>query len=200
MPEDADDIGTRIQALRKLRGFRTPRELASAIVGGNVTEAILQNIESGRKPDLTLSQFFNIALALRVAPSYLLVLLAHPDGAVDLVNASDELRDMTNLEFDSWLSGTDGFAYQSTRSDEHAERTQLRLLRELHREIGEHRRLSAIYEIETQGSNQPDFEVESPMLEDFENRIAESRTRILRLSSYLRSAGWSSSALGDLAS
>jgi transcriptional regulator with XRE-family HTH domain len=196
MSGENDDIGARIKNLRKRRGFRTPKELANAIAGGKVTEAILQNIESGRKPDLTLSQFFNIALALRVAPSYLLVSLAHPNAQVNLPNASNELKEMTNLEFDSWISAIEGGPYTPSRSDEHAERTQLQLLRELHRETVENRRLLAIYAIAKQPTRPPEIELDGSLIDDYESRIHESLARIRRLSTYLQSAGWSASALG----
>ncbi|WBM79868.1 helix-turn-helix domain-containing protein [Cryobacterium breve] len=63
-------IGDRIQAIRKHRGIRTTKELADTIPGDNVTEAILQNIEAGRKSDLAVSQLLNIAHALGVSPCF----------------------------------------------------------------------------------------------------------------------------------
>ena len=41
-------IGARIKLARRERGFRSTRDLADAIAGGNITQAVLENIESGQ--------------------------------------------------------------------------------------------------------------------------------------------------------
>jgi transcriptional regulator with XRE-family HTH domain len=64
-------IGRRIQEVRKERGFPTAAALADAIEDGSLTTSVLQNIESGRKSDITVGELVAIAQALGVAPSVL---------------------------------------------------------------------------------------------------------------------------------
>ena len=84
-------MDARIRAARRARGRRTARELADTIVGGNLTEAIIENIEAGRKVALGVNQLLNIAMALRVPPGYMLAPLSEPDRPLDLPNLSDAL-------------------------------------------------------------------------------------------------------------
>lgn len=180
-------IGERIQAARKQRGFRSTRDLAEAIPGGNVTESILQNIEAGRKTDLSVSQLLNIALALRVAPAFLLAPLARPRDRLDLANLSDAFSEMDVVEFESWFSGSADGAYRSTIADELSERNQLQALRELDRQRRELTRLAAIREvekdIETGNGGNPAW----PTVDD---RISDVERQMSQLVSYLVSAGW----------
>jgi len=60
----AQGIGERIQAARKQRGIRSTRELVQLIPNGTVTESILQNIEAGRKKDISVSMLLNITFVL----------------------------------------------------------------------------------------------------------------------------------------
>lgn len=124
-------IGTRIRLARRERGFRTTAELASAIPGGNVTEAILENIESGRKADISVSQLLNIARGLNVPVSMLLAPIGTPGAELDLPNLSDDFTGMTAAEFDSWLSATSASAYRPRLASERADIEILTSLREL---------------------------------------------------------------------
>jgi transcriptional regulator with XRE-family HTH domain len=124
-------IGARIRLARRERGFRTTRDLADAIAGGNVTQAVLENIESGRKADITVSQMLNIARGLSVPVSMLLAPMGTPDAALDLPNLSDDFSGMTAAEFDSWLSSTSASAYRPRLAAERADMAILNSLREL---------------------------------------------------------------------
>jgi len=124
-------VGARIRLARRERGFRTTAELANAIPGGNVTEAILENIESGRKADISVSQLLNIARGLNVPISMLLTPIATPDGVLDLPNLSDDFEGMSVAEFDSWLSATPSSSYRPRLAAERVDIGTLTLLREL---------------------------------------------------------------------
>jgi len=124
-------IGARIKLARRERGYRTTRELADAIPNGRITAAILENIESGRKADISVSQLLNIARTLGVPPSLLLAPIARPDAALDLPNLSADFSEMTAAEFDSWLSATPASYYRPALAAERADIEVLNTLREL---------------------------------------------------------------------
>lgn len=124
-------IGTRIKMARRERGFRTTRELADAIPGGNITQAILENIESGRKADISISQLLNIARGLNVPVSMLLAPMGTPDSTLDLPNLSDDFTGMTAADFDSWLSSTPAGSYRPRLASERADIGILNSVREL---------------------------------------------------------------------
>lgn len=130
------NIGARIKLARKERGFRTTRDLADAIPGGNITQAILENIESGRKADISITQLLNIARGLGVPISMLLAPIGTPDAELDLPNLSDDFAGMTAAEFDCWLSATPASSYRPRVA---AERVDIDILTSL-RELGSLRR------------------------------------------------------------
>lgn len=130
------NIGARIKLARKERGFRTTRDLADAIPGGNITQAILENIESGRKADISVTQLLNIARGLGVPVSMLLAPMGTPDSELDLPNLSDDFTGMTAAEFDCWLSATPASSYRPRVA---AERVDIDILTSL-RELGSLRR------------------------------------------------------------
>jgi transcriptional regulator with XRE-family HTH domain len=70
--ERTRDIGRRVAAYRKMLGFRSSRDLADAIPSRRITASVLQNIESGRKADVAVSQLVEIADALGISFSALL--------------------------------------------------------------------------------------------------------------------------------
>jgi transcriptional regulator with XRE-family HTH domain len=78
---------------------RRSRNLA-ARTGGRVSEAVLQNIESGRKADITVAQLLEISRALGISPLLLLAPLETPLAHIDLAGIGEELRSMTATEFD----------------------------------------------------------------------------------------------------
>jgi transcriptional regulator with XRE-family HTH domain len=130
------NVGARIKLARRERGYRTTRDLAEAVPGGNITSAILENIESGRKADISVSQLLNIARALNVPPSYLLAPIGNPNSTLDLPNLSADFDGMTAAEFDCWLSATPAASYRPRLA---AERTDINTLATL-RELGSLRR------------------------------------------------------------
>ena len=186
---NADSVGARIQALRKLRGMRTSRDLADAIDSPNLTESVIENIEAGRKTDLPVSQLLNIAYALQVPPSYLLVPLESSVDRLDLPNLSDQIARMTPLEFDSWLSGTTSGSFRSPTAAEYASRTELEALRELDALRLELQRLHTVISLESEipaTNTKADASEWAPL----ESRQVDINSRIDFLLNYLRSADW----------
>ena len=181
-------LGARIRAARRARGFRTARELAEAIVGGNLTEAIIENIEAGRKVVLDVSQLLNIAMALRVPLSYLLVPLGEPDRPVDLPNLSEAFAGMTAIEFDAWLASAPDGRYQPESIDERNATSELHALREWSSLSRESSRLQIMLELER--ATGASAGSESPLFKSTESRLADASREAARLAAYLKSAGW----------
>ncbi|CAN5568240.1 hypothetical protein BH10ACT7_BH10ACT7_11930 [soil metagenome] len=182
-------LGARIQAARKMRGMRSTKDLADAIRGGNVTESILENIESGRKVTLDVSQLLNIAMALRVPLSYLLMPLGHPDDEVDLPNLSDAFKGMTVLEFDGWLTSSYEGAYVPATLEERNTIAELQALRAWSAQRSEVRRLQTVLDLEreleaTGTSDGPGYGRSTS------ERLADARREADRLSAFLKAAGW----------
>jgi transcriptional regulator with XRE-family HTH domain len=179
-------IGARIKATRRQRGYRTTRELAEAMPGSNVTAAILENIESGRKADLSISQLLNIARALTIPPSYLLAPLGRPNSPLDLPNLSDAFAGVTAAEFDSWFAAIPTSAYRSSSAAERTDIDQLNALRELHGRRREATRLRAVLQIQDE-SGDSDLTAARLLTED---RLADVVSDIRRLEQFLESAGY----------
>jgi transcriptional regulator with XRE-family HTH domain len=100
-------IGKRIAAYRKLLGMASSKDLADAIPNEKMTESVIQNIESGRKSDLAVSQLLEISRALGISPALLLAPIARPNDTIDLPNLSDAVASMSVYDFQSWLTLTD---------------------------------------------------------------------------------------------
>lgn len=183
-------IGNRIHAIRKQHGIRSAKDLADLIPGNNVTESILQNIEAGRKHDLSVSQLLNIAKALRVTPIFLLTPIGRPWAELDIANLSSSFDGMTVVEFDAWISGAEHGAYRWSTNDERVERNQLQAMRELHAQIRERKRLTTNLEIERTLDAQAGEIATAQEWDTTEERLAESTRRIAQLTTYLTSAGW----------
>jgi transcriptional regulator with XRE-family HTH domain len=187
---NADNLGDRVQAARRMRGIRSRQELVDRIGHGSVTEPILANIEGGRKGDLSVSQLLNIAFALQLSPSYLLAPMGNPTSQLDLPNLTPELANLTPRQLDAWLSGTPSAPLQWGTVDEESERHQLAALRELDLLLRERRRLSGVLALEAE---RPPIEApaaERALWESTEDRLAETELRIEQLTKYLGSAGW----------
>lgn len=166
----------RIRAARRERGFKTPGDLADALTGTKITAAVLENIESGRKANFTLGQFLSIAYALRVPPSYLLAPLKSPLERLDLDNVSDELRALTGLEFDAWLSGSTAGAHRPASGAERTERNDLDALRELASIWRELERLNVVRSLAETDSPRNPSQASSP---DRQIKHLEAREREL---------------------
>lgn len=178
-------VGTRIKMARRERGYRTTRELADAVEGGKVTSAILENIESGRKADISVSQLLNIARALNVPPSFLLAPMGTPEAQLDLPNLSADFQGMTAAEFDCWLSATPASFYRPRLA---AERSDINLLGTL-REVGmlerELERLQIVLQVQL-SSGSPEL---TSGTDDLRGRIHQATEEAQRLVTLLTSAG-----------
>lgn len=183
-------IGARIQAVRKQRGMRHAHDLADAIPGGSLSEAMIQNIEAGRKENLTVSQFLNIAYALKIAPGFLLAPMGHPNELLDLPGLSDDLSKLSVVEFDAWLAGLHGGAHSWRSSEDQSERAQLAAMRELELQLRERDRLRAALEAERASDLSADDIEELQRWDTTEERLAQTDRTIERLSAFLASAGW----------
>ena len=174
-------IGKRIAALRKMRGMRTTKLLAEAIGDSRISEAVIRNIESGRKADLHVSQLLSIAAALKVSPMFLLVPIGLPGAKVDLPNVNPVVAKMTVLELESWLSDFAGGC--RTDLDVAAKLTEargvVRRLDFLQRMIADLRRQQDEARI-TGRRNDPQLQHIAPMLkmftEEFEARAASLKS------------------------
>lgn len=190
-------IGERIQAIRKRHGIRSAKDLADLMPGGNVTEAVLQNLEAGRKQDLTVSQLLNIARALSVPPVFLLAPIARPHDTLDLVNLSTAFDGMTVAEFDSWIAGETSGAYRWNSLIERTERSQLEALRELLASIRERRRLTGNLAVSAQLIPENEAATAPPVWDTTRARLIEANRRIEQLSSFLTEAGWDPAGWAD---
>jgi transcriptional regulator with XRE-family HTH domain len=178
------NVGARIKLARRERGFRTTRDFADAIPGGNITSAILENIESGRKADVSVTQLLNIARGLGVPVSMLLAPIGTPDAELDLPNLSDDFRGMSVAEFDCWLSATPASSYRPRLA---AERVDIEVLDSL-RELGTLRReLERLRIIRDVGKASGDADLESNS--DLEGRLETVEHEFARLNALLTSAG-----------
>lgn len=105
---DFGNVGERIATYRKLNGM-TGDELAER-AGNGVTRAVLANIETGRKKDISITHLTAIALALGVPLAALLFDVAHPvsDSAISLPpreSANDQSGELAVWQAIQWLSG-----------------------------------------------------------------------------------------------
>jgi transcriptional regulator with XRE-family HTH domain len=178
-------LGARIKLARRQRGFRTTRELADAIPGGNVTSAVLENIESGRKADISVSQLLNIARALGIPASFLLAPLGTPNAPLDLPNLSDDFDDMTAAEFDCWLSATPASSYRPRLAAERTDIDTLNTLRELGTLRRELDRLHIMLEVHN-ASGDPDLTSSN---DEVSGRIERVLNEARRVSGLLATAG-----------
>ena len=97
-------IGKRIAQYRKFGKIGTAADLAARIPNPKVTASVIQNIESGRKADLSVSQLLDIAMGLGVSPLVLLVPVDTPFQRVDLPGVGDDVSSLTVHQFDRWLT------------------------------------------------------------------------------------------------
>lgn len=181
-------LGDRIKAYRKARGIKSTSDLAE-LTGGVVSAATLQNIESGRKTDIPVSTLLNIALALRVAPTFLLAPMANPGSNLDLPNLSAEMSELTIANFDAWFAGLPEGAIITSGADRN-ERQELLALREISVLLRERRRLETMSALESGAVTDPNH----PFGSSTARRLAETEAHITELTEFLSKAGWD---LGD---
>ncbi|SEB10334.1 hypothetical protein SAMN04515680_3283 [Leifsonia sp. 21MFCrub1.1] len=150
-----------------------------------MTEAILENIESGRKADISLSQLLNIARGLNVPVSMLLAPVGTPDSVLDLPNLSEDFESMTAAEFDCWLSATPASAYRPRSASERSDIAILSSLREfgtLRRELD---RLEIVLQSQKAAAD-PDLVAANLEVEQRIDRIAKEAASVANL---LQTAG-----------
>lgn len=181
-----ESIGGRIKSARRARGFRTAKDLADAIVGGKLTEAIIENIEAGRKADLSISQLFNIAMALKVPISFLAAPMTRPSDNLDLPNLSADFDGMTSEQFDGWLSSITTGAYRVEHHAERNDRAELDLLRELQSLRREQRRLEVLLDLGTADQDAG----QHPLAATTAARLSDIAKQLEALQKQLRDAGW----------
>jgi transcriptional regulator with XRE-family HTH domain len=176
------NIGTRIAAARRSRGFRTTKELAATMPGTGITAAVLENIESGRRSNLDISILLNIAHTLHVPVTALLAPITRPNDLVDLPNLKPELSRMTAGEFDAWIAGITTADYRAGTAAERNDLAQLHALRELQTTRRELHRLEVVAGL---SEDQPDVLQQATAAQ-----IDAAHAQIDNLREYLRSAGW----------
>jgi hypothetical protein len=179
----AKSLGARIAAARKARGYANPKEFARALEGSGITPAVVMNIESGRKADLTVSQALNIAWVLHLPVSALLAPMARPKDPLDLAGLIDGFPKMSAGEFDAWLCAIPGGEYVPASNDERAERTELQAYRELETLRRELDRLRVVQQLGSE--DRP-----AQLAEAAARRIATAELEISKLEEFLTSAGW----------
>lgn len=99
----ATQFGARIKRMRKAAGYRSTADLAEIIRNRALTASVLQNIESGRKAEVSIVHLLEIARALDVSPIVLLVDFAEPDALLSIAGLGPNFERMTALEFDAWM-------------------------------------------------------------------------------------------------
>jgi transcriptional regulator with XRE-family HTH domain len=102
-----DGVGARIAYYRKLENM-SGDELAQR-AGNGVTRAVLANIETGRKKDLSVVHLTAIAVALGVPPTALLFDLTKPRKPtsipIGMIDPKAALRPMETWEAAGWFGG-----------------------------------------------------------------------------------------------
>ncbi|WP_460802438.1 helix-turn-helix domain-containing protein [Microbacterium sp. GXF6406] len=100
----ARTIGDRVRELRIRRGYRSARELAEAIPNARLTAKVINNVEIGRKLDLTVVELLELSRALDAAPQLLLVDYLRPYDRTEIPGVSEGIATMSGVEFLEWLS------------------------------------------------------------------------------------------------
>jgi transcriptional regulator with XRE-family HTH domain len=176
------NIGARIAAARRSRGFRTTKELAAKMPGTGISAAVLENIESGRRSNLDVSQLLNIAHTLGVPVTALLAPLHRPGDPIDLPNLTEELATMTAGEFDAWVAGITTASYTARTGSERDDLAQLNALRELQTTRRELDRLHVVAKLSE--------DLPEALRQLDADQINATQTRINKLRHYLNSSGW----------
>ncbi|TFC85799.1 XRE family transcriptional regulator [Cryobacterium sp. TmT2-59] len=99
-----EPIGRRVAGYRRAAGFKTAEELAAAIANPAITKSTIQNVESGRKADLSVMQLLDISKALGIPPVALVVPINQPFDRARIPGASEAVSQMTNWELVEWLT------------------------------------------------------------------------------------------------
>ncbi|NUU08626.1 hypothetical protein [Leifsonia sp. C5G2] len=155
--------------------------------------AVLENIESGRKADLSISQLLNIASGLGVPVSMLLAPMARPEAELDLPNLSGHFDGMTAAEFDCWLSATPLSSYRPRLAAERGDIDVLNSLRELGTLRRELERLGVVLGVQS-ASGDPDFAGSNDEVRERIGRLTQEVGRVVELLASAGISGGSASA------
>ncbi|MBX0299403.1 helix-turn-helix domain-containing protein [Cryobacterium sp. 1639] len=98
-----EHIGRRVAGYRKAAGFKTAGDLADAIPNDAITKSTIQNVESGRKADLTVSQLLDISKALDIPPVALVVPINMPLAKAELPGVGQSVSEMTVWDVVEWF-------------------------------------------------------------------------------------------------
>lgn len=101
---DENPIGARIAIYRKHAGYDKAADLAAAIPNEKITTSVIQNIESGRKADISVTQLLEISYAIGISPLFLLAPMSDRMESVRLPNVSEPIASMSADDFDRWFS------------------------------------------------------------------------------------------------
>ena len=153
-------------------------------IGGNPGQATIENIELGRKASIDVIQLLNIAMALRVPLTYLLVPIGSPDEMVELPGLSADFDSMTVAEFDAWLAGTVDGARRATSLEERSAAVELEALRLWLAQRSEVARLEAVVELEMS------TDLDARTADSTRVRLASARREADQHRELLRNAGW----------
>ncbi len=96
-------IGQRVNHYRAMLGIRSTTALADRIGNPKITPVVIQNIEAGRKTEVTIGQVIDIAAGLGISPLLLLVDIQRPfEIDATVVDGGLALTAMTPAEFLTW--------------------------------------------------------------------------------------------------
>lgn len=98
-------FGKRVKRMRRAAGYRSTSDLAEMIRNPAITGSVLQNIESGRKAEVSVVHLLEIARALEVTPIVLLADFTAPDENLSIDGLGPNFSRMTAAGFDAWLQG-----------------------------------------------------------------------------------------------
>lgn len=112
----------------------TVESLVERIGNPRVTVAVIQNLESRRKNEITVELLLDLAFALEVPPILLLTDMADPSAAPGIPGLSPGMEKLTQQQFDAWFSGVETYLYdiEVRVGSEYVQ--ALTALRDLHRE------------------------------------------------------------------
>ena len=97
-------FGERVKRVRLERGFRTISDFASHLDSKSLSLAILKNIESGRRKEVSVHHLLELADGLRVTPLVLLFDMRDPLGQTDLPGLPPRLAARTNEDLEYWVA------------------------------------------------------------------------------------------------
>ena len=95
---DEFGIGARLAAIRRACGL-TADALADLIPDGLITKNVIANIESGRKPDPSVTDVMRLASALHVSPLALMIDVDDPAAPVPVPGLAKPIGQLTSIEY-----------------------------------------------------------------------------------------------------